>query len=802
MPSLPIPALSFANPWLLAGLALAAVPIVIHLFFRRPHREVPWAATRFLLSATKKRAPRIRLEQWLLLALRVLLIVLVVLALARPNTGLPTNEDGRSTEDGSRQVVLVLDASYSMAHEARQTRCFDEAIEALVNVAESADAGDTFQLVRMSDVGERVVISEPSYQADVVANTLRNQQVSNGRAAPLAALRDVQALLANEDTTRSAEVVIASDFQQVDWQLAKPEAAELSRVIAEIGKRATISLFDASLGPAGNQVVTSLDFEGEVLRAGRPSRFSGTIAGYELASRQETRVDFYVDGVPSVTESLTLAPNQRTTVAFQDTLVEPGPHGLELRLPADGLSVDNSRYLAVEVVEALRILLVAGVSGPPPEQASTYYLERALAPGRPSSETGSKIGLSRAAVDSGFVPEVISATELARAPLHDYNAVVLANVGRITEREVDRLRTFAKNGGGVVIALGNQIRPDVYNRLVAMPPVIRHDGNDDEVRDISQGLLPVHFEEVVGDGEHPERAIPFSTAELDHPISRPFLGNPGTGLESDFVLAYLRTSFDPSSSVRVALQYSTGDAAILTAPLGNGRVVLLTTSVGLSWAGPWPQIGRSYLPLMHEMVRYAAASGVDRHQLRVGDDLVWTLPNRVAGLTATVTDPGGRTTELPMTVTATGTELRYRETTKPGVYEVTANAPESRRAMFAVNVDPQEGNLQPLSTEALQAVFPESRSMSEARSQPVTVPDPSSRRWPASRWLLALAMVALLAEQVMAWRFRRGLAVLAALAGLVAIYALWHSVAVPIAAGLLGGLIFLGIWWVWWYGRF
>ena len=44
----------FAAPGLLWGMGLASAPILIHLFFRRRHREIDWAAMRWLLEAIKK----------------------------------------------------------------------------------------------------------------------------------------------------------------------------------------------------------------------------------------------------------------------------------------------------------------------------------------------------------------------------------------------------------------------------------------------------------------------------------------------------------------------------------------------------------------------------------------------------------------------------------------------------------------------------------------------------------------------------------------------------------------------------
>jgi hypothetical protein len=77
-------AFGFANLAMLSALGAASIPIIIHLLNRRKFREERWAAMRFLLAAIRKNQRRIRIEQWLLLAVRTLLIVCVVLAMARP----------------------------------------------------------------------------------------------------------------------------------------------------------------------------------------------------------------------------------------------------------------------------------------------------------------------------------------------------------------------------------------------------------------------------------------------------------------------------------------------------------------------------------------------------------------------------------------------------------------------------------------------------------------------------------------------------------------------------------------------
>src|SRR4051794_29171728 len=59
----------------------ASIPIIIHLLNRKRYRVVPWAAMRFLLAAQKRTTRKLRIEQWLLLAVRTLMIVLLILAM-------------------------------------------------------------------------------------------------------------------------------------------------------------------------------------------------------------------------------------------------------------------------------------------------------------------------------------------------------------------------------------------------------------------------------------------------------------------------------------------------------------------------------------------------------------------------------------------------------------------------------------------------------------------------------------------------------------------------------------------------
>src|SRR5215212_10442812 len=107
-------AFGFGNLAMLGWLGAAAAPLLIHLWSRHRFRESPWAAMQFLLAAMRKNARRLQLQQWLLLLVRTLIILLVVFAVAEPYAERLLAGSGA----GPTHKVIVIDGSYSMAFPA------------------------------------------------------------------------------------------------------------------------------------------------------------------------------------------------------------------------------------------------------------------------------------------------------------------------------------------------------------------------------------------------------------------------------------------------------------------------------------------------------------------------------------------------------------------------------------------------------------------------------------------------------------------------------------------------------------
>ena len=115
----------------------------------------------------------------------------------------------------------------------------------------------------------------------------------------------------------------------------------------------------------------------------------------------------------------TAASSGGTAAAASATLPmrwrEAGWHGVELRLPADGLAADNHHWLALHVRDELQVLLVNGRETGESLGRATDFVELALAPASPSDRPPGS--LSRMV----YHPVVISEAELARTDLAGFD---------------------------------------------------------------------------------------------------------------------------------------------------------------------------------------------------------------------------------------------------------------------------------------------------------------------------------------------------------------------------------------------
>jgi hypothetical protein len=718
-------ALGFANVPLLYALGAAAIPIVIHLLNRRRFREVTWAAMQFLLAAIRKNRRRIRIEQWLLLAIRTLVVLLVVTAMAKPFL-----ETFGSVIAGRRtHRVIVLDASLSMGYTSGETSRFQLAKAIATQRVKDSRGGDAISLILMGDP-PRLVIADPSPNLAEVRKEIEELTVSHGGTDLAKTFEDIVRVL-DASPIEQKEVTFLTDLQATSWRPPAGSAESFKRLLARLEEHRPRSVvIDLGIPGAENRAVTDLGLGAPVVTVGSTVLIRAVLRNFGPSRTDGVAARLTADGRLGPEESLDLAPGEEVPAVFRQQFTTPGDHLVEVSIDDDPLVEDNRRWLVVPVRESLSVLLVDGHFKSEPFQAETDYLAQALSPSEESPGQPRPIRV-----------EVIAESQFSNKDLNPYDVVVLCNVAQFSQPEVSELDGFLKQGGGVVVFGGDQVVADNYNRLLYA------DG---------KGMLPAAIGASRGDAAKKEAGFFFNPLGYRHPIISEFRGevDPVTaGLTQAFSWQYHRLQLPKDSKAEVALEFSNGDPAIIESKRHRGTVFLVATSADTGWT-TWP-VHKSYVPVMQQLIVRASAGHLSERNIRVGQPFDQAFPAAGAGAAVTVVTPSGESLPSDKLQLAGGvSQFHFEKTELSGRYQVRIGAPLVIESSFAANTDPSESDLTKLDRAALAELLPGWNFLYLSNPRELTA-DTSAvgRRGELHRPLLYALLMLLLVESILAWKF-------------------------------------------------
>ena len=135
--------MNFLYPGFLFSLLAVAIPILIHLFNFRKFKKIYFSNVAFLKAVTVQHSSREKLRKLLILACRILVVVFLVFAFARPYWSSGT---AGALENGNL-VHIYMDNSYSMEAVNKEGALLDEAKRKAKGIAKQFQLNDKFQLL-------------------------------------------------------------------------------------------------------------------------------------------------------------------------------------------------------------------------------------------------------------------------------------------------------------------------------------------------------------------------------------------------------------------------------------------------------------------------------------------------------------------------------------------------------------------------------------------------------------------------------------------------------------------------------
>ena len=712
----------FGSSWMLLWGLAAALPILLHFWSRRHFKEEPWAAMTFLIAAMRKNSRRIRVEQWLLLAMRMAILVLFALALSDPRLSLLPNSSAE-VAGGESHIVLVIDGSYSMDFRSGERSRFTAAKELARQLVRDGKQGDGYTLVLMGQP-PKTIIAQPAFDPEDVLEEIDNLILPHGGANLVATLAEVQAILSQAEQAHprltQKRVCIFTDMQQTTW--GEAASAECRAKLAQLERQATLSLIDLAQPGEQNVAISRLEVSQPMVTTHREVQIVAELQSFASSDWARQAVEILVDGERVADQRVDIPAGGRMTVAATHRFDTVGDHVVEARLAPDLLPLDNQRWLSVPVRETIRVLAIGGGPG------DTRHIALALAP-------------QKSAERSLLVHEATE-SELIEADLSAYECVILSNIGRISREEASVLRAFLERGGGLITFLGDQIQPESYNQELI--------GSPDESGETAP-LLPAKIGEFAEPGTY--RLNPL---EYEHPIVAVFRGHLTSGLLTTPIWKYARLM--PLPNAKIALAFDNGDPALVETRVGRGRSILCATAASpepvdrtTTPPTPWTALSSwpSFPPLMHEMLNHAIVGRAESRNVVVGDDLSGVLDSATAEAQVTLLHPDGSSEKL--LVSTDGRETRWSRpyVTTSGIYEAQAGTIKQK---FAVNVNTRESDLTRYDPELLAGYFSRELFSSEDASPSLLVDGGKSY----FRVLLCAMLALLICEPCLAWYFGRG----------------------------------------------
>lgn len=758
-------AIAFLNPMLLWALPLAAVPIIIHLLNRRRFQRVPWAAMTFLLAAMKRNRKRLRMEQWLVLLLRTLAVLLLVSLVSRPQLG------GGSLLGTRTHHVIVLDDSASMTQRAGSTTLFDRAqdrVRALADDLTMRRSGDLFSIVRTSHATQPDMWGEhvgPELGRRV-GTKLKEWTVGDGAPDLGAVLKATQQRAGEVQEASRTEYYLVSDQRAHDWTTEddKPRPAMVAALAAMKGDKEHITVLGIG-GQQPNLAVTEVRLTDRAAVAGVSVAIAVDVQNFGLDATQPTTVAVEIDGKSQVVRPVPqLAPGQRVAIPITHTFQQAGFHRIDAQLEAtEHFPLDDHRAFAIEVREKSKVLLVDGE--PDAEQGECFFLQTAFEPGPEAV--------------SGIETQTITDTALADTDLEPFDLVWLANMQSPSAATAQKLEKFVAAGGGLVITVGALVDSTRYNEL------FWRDG---------KGLLPLPLGEIAGDPDRPEHAI---LVRKDHPVCGS-LGELLDLLTSRVMLVYRwLTIIDDgkqNAAIIARIRDAEGPPMLVTRSFGSGggEVALWAITADKFWSNmPSTDLLLVYANQLHHFAarrrdtsdtnllttgvyRLALDPGIYRADVAVrslaaeGEEQTFTATEpAAAGSEKPAEKPGEKPAEKPaessvsaiapgtpaaLTLTVPMAELRQL-----GAFEVELSRHDgaAEKRMFARNAPIVESRLVGFLDSAFGRLYPielQSRVTFVNEGGGLGAASGEGEIW---RWIAGALLFGLLLESLLAWRFGR-----------------------------------------------
>ena len=548
----------FLNPAVLFGLLAASIPVLIHLFNLRKLKKIEFSTLAFLKELQKNKIRKIKLKQWLLLALRVLIILFLITAFARPT--LEGVAIGGTTSAAKTTAVIILDDTYSMLVVDGKGSYFNQAKGTIQELIRQLQEGDEAALVLVSDKGKEEIV--PTSNLKEFSKMIDNIPLSYSTGTLHNSIIKAGDIL-YKSKNFNKEIYLLSDFQT--GSLGKENTySDLSSIL---NNKIKLYAFNYSGKEVYNIGIDELKLNTQIFEKSKPVGFTVTVTNYSKRTAQNVVVSLFLNGERCAQQSVTLNGGESKVVNMDAVAKQTGFVDAVAEIEDDEIMQDNKRYTNLYIPKEVPVIIFSDNS------QDDDFIQLALK----ASDESSALNITSKNLN-----------QISSFNLSQYDAVILIPSGNLPNPE--RIKTYVQGGGGLILFPGST--PNLQS-----------------FQQVTQSLNIPSPQALAGKVNEDANPVSFENVEYNHPIFQNlFQKEDKKKIESPNIYAHYKITTQGKGENIITLL--DGSSFLSEYKSGKGDVFLFNISPVLSWSNfPLKSI---FVPLITKSVFYVASK--DRNQ--------------------------------------------------------------------------------------------------------------------------------------------------------------------------------------------
>lgn len=622
---------TFLNTIILSALGLALIPVVIHLLNRKKSKLILFSTLDFLKALQIKKMKRVRIQQILLLVLRTLILLLAVMAFARPVSKIENR--GAIDAHAKTSVIIILDNGVSSSYISEKGMVLDGIKTKAEEILHYLKEGDEAIILTGAHSAENPSAAFTQNFTSLIA-LVKNITFSYAKPDILEALY-----------TANKCFETAKNINREIYVLTSLQSSGFGEEKINIQPGIKLIFVDCSAKEFRNIGIRNLQVISRIIEKNKPVEIRTVIKNYGKDRVQDILLSAYLEGRRVGQSSLTIGAEDESVIDMKIIPTRSGYQQGYIEIDDDALAADNKQYYHFYVPDQINVLIAGNKGG-------EEFLKLALNPlNDPAGPIRTKT----------ITPEQIPIENLS-----EYDILIYSNMPRLDESAIRRLETYLNSGKGLII----------------IP------GSDTDIGNLNSWLPKAGFGKILSltdNSLQPDIFTKFGKVDYSHPIIKGMFdqnGSESQSLESPGFIKFFKT--DRSTQSQTLISYMNNDPFLEESGNKNLNALMFTSAVNLSWSD-WPIKG-IFAPLINRAVYYVYSKTNGNEKSFIAGEPLELRIHSASAENLILIDPNGA--ELKPKIRQLGADavISVPMADIPGTYRVLEG--NKLLTVFDVNIEP------------------------------------------------------------------------------------------------------------------